>query len=417
MALQNRFWVSVFLMAGCSAATTDRTTCPPSEVCSNSAVSEVHQKALHGGQMTNDERAFAELLASSPALAPYLDNAEAFGLQVIYTRIDRQPSGAPRLETAGFRQGAQFYYPASLIKLPVAALALERMQELGLDKDDRFEIQAFNDCSRYQSNGCDSIGRCIERIFVLSDNDAFNRLYEFLGPDAINARLQAMGYQGEVRSRFKSGCLGSAGKRTAALTFFDQNGNMLHQEPSKLSRTDDRPPPRRDMRAGRRTRTSAGIIDGPMDFSQKSYFPLSDLHLMMIAIVLPDAVPSARRFAFDDQNRRFLLSAMAMRPRDIGVRQPDSFRKYLLIGGDHRMPKNLRIYNKVGLSYGFVSDVAYITDPSEGVEFFLSATIYVNENGMMNDGHYEYDSRGYPFMKALGQWIYDHERERSPRAR
>jgi hypothetical protein len=163
------------------------------------------------------------------------------------------------------------------------------------------------------------------------------------------------------------------------------------------------------MRVGRQTRTSLGLIDEPMDFSDKNYLPLETLHRMLIALVKPAAVPRQQRFDLSETDRAFLLSTMAKRPRDVGGHQPDSFRKYLLIGGDERMPERFKIINKVGLSYGFVSDVAYITDASRGIAFFLSATLYVNRNQVMNDAWYEYETIGYPFMKALGQAIYRHE--------
>jgi hypothetical protein len=46
------------------------------------------------------------------------------------------------------------------------------------------------------------------------------------------------------------------------------------------------------------------------------------------------------------------------------------------------------------------------------VEFFLSAVIYCNSDGILNDDKYDYDKIGYPFMKQLGQIIYDYELKR-----
>jgi hypothetical protein len=42
----------------------------------------------------------------------------------------------------------------------------------------------------------------------------------------------------------------------------------------------------------------------------------------------------------------------------------------------------------------------------------LSATIYCNSDGILNDDLYDYESVGLPFMKHLGQVIYDHELKR-----
>jgi len=39
----------------------------------------------------------------------------------------------------------------------------------------------------------------------------------------------------------------------------------------------------------------------------------------------------------------------------------------------------------------------------------LSATIYCNEDEIFNDNKYEYDELGFPFMKHLGEVIYNYE--------
>jgi hypothetical protein len=42
----------------------------------------------------------------------------------------------------------------------------------------------------------------------------------------------------------------------------------------------------------------------------------------------------------------------------------------------------------------------------------LSATIYVNRDGILNDNTYEYDSVAHPFFYRLGQTIYQYELNR-----
>jgi hypothetical protein len=76
------------------------------------------------------------------------------------------------------------------------------------------------------------------------------------------------------------------------------------------------------------------------------------------------------------------------------------------------LPKNIRIFNKTGDAYGQMLDIAYIVDYEKGVEFFLSAVIYCNSDGILNDDKYDYKNIGLPFMKNLGQTIYDQEVKR-----
>ena len=64
-----------------------------------------------------------------------------------------------------------------------------------------------------------------------------------------------------------------------------------------------------------------------------------------------------------------------------------------------------------------IRDSAYIIDTDSGVEFFLSAVIYVNSNGVLNDDDYEYEELGLPFLSALGKKIYEYEISRERKIR
>ncbi len=42
----------------------------------------------------------------------------------------------------------------------------------------------------------------------------------------------------------------------------------------------------------------------------------------------------------------------------------------------------------------------------------LTATVYVNSDGILNDDKYDYEEMGWPFMRELGQTIYQYELNR-----
>ena len=87
--------------------------------------------------------------------------------------------------------------------------------------------------------------------------------------------------------------------------------------------------------------------------------------------------------------------------------------KFLLCGKEPvKHDAGLRIFNKVGDAYGFLIDAAYIVDFRNKVEFMLTATIYCNSDGIFNDDKYDYDTIGFPFLKNLGQVIYEYELKR-----
>ena len=66
----------------------------------------------------------------------------------------------------------------------------------------------------------------------------------------------------------------------------------------------------------------------------------------------------------------------------------------------------------MGDAYGFLLDISYIVDPINKVEFMLSGVIYCNQDGILNDGKYDYDTFGFPFYKNMGRLIYDFELKR-----
>jgi hypothetical protein len=87
--------------------------------------------------------------------------------------------------------------------------------------------------------------------------------------------------------------------------------------------------------------------------------------------------------------------------------------KFLMYGAEKvNAEPDIRIFNKVGDAYGFLIDGAYIVDFKNNIEFFLSAVIYCNSDGIFNDDKYDYDLIGFPFMKNLGKIIYQHELKR-----
>jgi hypothetical protein len=47
----------------------------------------------------------------------------------------------------------------------------------------------------------------------------------------------------------------------------------------------------------------------------------------------------------------------------------------------------------------------------------LSAVLYVNSDGVLNDDRYDYDTVGFPFLRDLGRRVYEAELRRKRRSR
>jgi len=86
-------------------------------------------------------------------------------------------------------------------------------------------------------------------------------------------------------------------------------------------------------------------------------------------------------------------------------------------GGDSlaMIEPHVRIFDKIGDSYGFNIDNAYIVDFKNKVEFMLTVVAQSNDAQIYNTNKYEYKTVTLPFMKNLGQLIWQYELKRSRR--
>jgi hypothetical protein len=136
--------------------------------------------------------------------------------------------------------------------------------------------------------------------------------------------------------------------------------------------------------------------------------------------MFPEEIDERMRFRLSEDDYAFVYSNMSAYPGDSGIpeyadagRYPDGYVKFLMFGGDApAVPDNIRVFNKVGDAYGFLTDAAYIVDFDNGIEFILAATIYTNANQTFNDNDYEYDEIGFPFLRHLGEAVYAIELQR-----
>ncbi len=380
--------------------------------------------------MAKTDAFLASLLAASPQyFKAILQHKKDWNVQVIYTQVNRGSNGVPNLQNYYFNvDPSAYFYPASTVKFPVSILALQRLNELkskGIDKNTTIITEAgtaaqtvvYNDPTA--PDGRPTIAQYIKKIMMVSDNDAFNRLYEFLGQEYINRELHKKGYkEAQLLHRLQITLPAAENWATNPIQFLDGAGVLLHQQPLAVNKAAYQ---KRSDTLGKAYYKSGVLIQESMDFSTKNRISLESLHQILISLVFPDIVPAQQRFNITAEDRAFLLQYMSQLPTestyppysaDTAAYWP-AYCKFLLYGSRKgELPKNIRIFNKVGDAYGQMLDVAYIADYEKKVEFFLSAVIYCNSDGVLNDDKYDYNTIGFPFMKNLGQVIYDYELQR-----
>lgn len=354
-----------------------------------------------------------------------IKNNSQWRIQVIYTQIDRDKDNKPSFSHHFYNlDHNRYYYPASTVKMPVALLALQKLHELkiqGLDRNATMITEAaqpgqtsvYNDPTN--RDGRPTIDHYIRKIFLVSDNDAFNRLYEFLGQEYINNSLHRMGYDSaQILHRLQVNMTEEQHRNSNPVKFFDTAAKLLYSKPAERSNLAYQ---QRSTFMGRSYKSGDNIINKPFDFSRKNRLALSDLHSILQSVIFPESVPAKKRFQLSQDDYSFVYRYMSMKPGESKYPQYDSsftdaYAKLLLFGGKGPIPPEIRSFNKEGDAYGFLTDAAYIVDFKNGVEFLLSATIHCNSDGIFNDDKYDYNTVGLPFLKHLGEVIYQHELKR-----
>ena len=367
------------------------------------------------------------LTQASPLLKTVLENEDTFQYQIIYTQIDRNRRNKPRFTHHYLNVDRNRYFnPASTVKLPAVLAALEKLNDLklkGVDKytpmltDSGFTSQTAVTTDTSAENGYPSIAHYARKVFLVSDNDAYNRLYEFIGQQRLNETLWEKGYKDVRITRRFVPMSPEENKHTNPIRFVT-NGRVLHHQPAAYSSLafDFS----KQVLIGRaHYNREEKLVNAPMDFTQHNNLPLEDLQQILQSVLFPKSVPKKQRFRLSKDDYRFLYRYMAMLPSE--SRYPnydtteffDSYTKFLYKDQKTKIPAHLRILNKTGWSYGFLTDASYVIDLKNKVEFMLTAVIYVNKDGVLNDNKYEYNEIGYPFFKEVGSILYQYELKRA----
>ena len=427
--------------------------------------------------------------------ASILSDPAKYRVQILYTQIDRDKKNMPTFKSYAYRLNKdEYFYPASTVKFPACLLALEKANKvadslIGRKDDDvrnhfkskmamlsnpspQLNFGEQTDPTNIQNDKLPTLAHHIKKILLVSDNEAFNRLYEFMGQSDFNTILNQKGYNNlRISHRLSRPLSRTQNAMTNPIDFvtnridttssdlsidsflkykyYNKSCNKILNEGKPYSNEDRirmivvstcdtfyRQPalysnlnlePKNAitlgkgyMTAGKNYYAGDSLVNEPFDFTYKNYFALEDQQAILRATLFPEAVKPEQRFNLSEEDYNFMYKYMSMSPMESNSpvyrtdsSMYDSYCKFLMFGNNKSpMPKNIRIFNKVGDAYGFLLDNAYIVDFEKGVEFMLSVVMYCNADGIFNDDKYDYETVGFPFMANLGKVIYDLEVKR-----
>jgi Beta-lactamase enzyme family len=366
------------------------------------------------------------IIATNPLLQKVVAQKDKYRLQIVYTKIDRNKRNVPSFTRYSFNENNNaYFYPASTVKMPTAILALEKLNSIaGINKHTTmytdsllpYQEQVFTDITSETKKP--SIAHYVKKIFLTSDNDANNRLYEFVGQEYLNNRLQELGCKNsQILHRLSISLQEIENRTTNQIRFLNKKNKLLYQQAQAVSNLKYQ---QRKDSVGIGYYKGDKLINEPLNFSTKNKFVLGDLTDMLLKVIFPKQFDANKQIQLKKSDYNFLLRCMSQYPSesifpkyDTAGEVNDTYCKFLYYGSE-RVPvnKNIRIFNKIGVAYGFVTDIAYIIDAEKNIEFALSATIYVNDDEILNDDKYGYETTGYPFMRELGKAFYQYETTR-----
>lgn len=366
------------------------------------------------------------LLESKPELfSGVLSHPTKNEIQIVYTQINRDRHNKPSFKTFTYRSDpTHYFYPASTVKLAGVIFALEKVNELKrkykfnaesvMLTDSSFAAQTRVYKDESAQNGLPSIAHYIKKVLLTSDNDAFNRLFEFIGRETLNEKLKSNGLlHSRILNRLAIGDGGDAAKHTNPIRFFE-NGQLVYSQPAAFD-DNDYPLTLTHLIVGKGYLNSEDkLVEKPYSFADKNTFSVEDQQQLMKKLLFPEAFPKRERYNLTDQDYSLIYTYMSEYPTESAFPHYDAtefwptYAKMLFYGRDKKtqLDPNIRIFNKYGDSYGFIIDNSYFVDFKTGVEYMLTAVVQSNENGIYNDNKYEYETVCYPFMKNLGRTIY-----------
>ena len=323
-------------------------------------------------------------------------NKEKFEVQIILTELKKRKNGFTIHKKKFNVDKKNYFYPASSIKLPIALLTIEKINENpNLNINSEFSIEGDSIITTFKKE--------ITDLFIISSNESYNRLFEFLGQDYINKKLKQKGFK-DFSIYHRLSTKESDNLKTKEINFY-RNGEINQIQKSINNK------PLTKLNLKNLNKGIGFILDNElqnksMDFSRKNYFSIEELNNILICLFFPE-VSKNKKFNLSNSQNLLIQKLMSSTPYDMGFDKniyPNNYNKFFIYGDKDGMI-NDNIYNKVGNAYGYSIDNAYIYNKNSDRHFVLTACIYTNANNILNDNYYEYNEIGIPFLAEIGRFL------------
>ena len=346
-------------------------------------------------------------------LRKIIKDKDNYEIQILYTEVSKNKLGQTEFSNFQFQlNDEKYFYPASTIKLPIAVMALSKINELrseGLNISIKSKIQLTlinNKKEIIIKDSITSFQNLIADVFLISDNSASNVLIDFIGYNYFNSSMNDSGFKNTyLNHKFNPDPFVDS---TWIINTLDNEIISSNKNQTTVTTSSNIS----NLKKGKKRFLDGEIENKSLDFSLKNRSSLTDMHNIMKNLIYPDISSSTFNLNVEDYDfLRYWMSRFTH--EDLGAKyigDPkffNSFNKFFIYGNDTILSNaDVRVYNKIGQAYGTSTDSAYIKNYKEDIEFFLTATIYTNKNEIINDDIYEYGDTAIPFLSRLSKALY-----------
>jgi hypothetical protein len=366
----------------------------------------------------------SKLLKKDKSFDSIVHRLNTYEVQVIYTKINREKDKINFVDYYYNIDDERYFYPSTTVFLPIAALTLEKINELSkkhdidkhryvrIDNSRTQEIMIYQDTTSESKYA--SFAHFMKKMFVMGDKNSYNFCYDFLNQRYLNERMHNLGYHNSWFLHKLDHKHPETSRQTNVVTFFRTDVSSYYIDIIYLKRHPTIIPfysvyvkeseynpidyysNRKKILLGKGFVKNGAVVDSAVDFTYKNKFTIEDMHGFLKSIMFPQVHNNKPELSDDDY--AFLYRQMAVN---------DENHNYIL--NDKLGDPSIKIFNNSGKGAGFMIDNAYIIDTRNGVDFFLTVVIKCNKADIIGEEYYEYETTGRSFMKKISRLIHEYE--------
>jgi len=319
-------------------------------------------------------------------------------IQLYYSKIDRTQNGWPVLTHYTLKNDSLLVLDAANEPLGLVLLAMKKMNELdskGINLNTTMITESqsgiYGDhepayVDPRWPDGRPSLGRYISDLLLLHDEHAFNRIFEFVGPEYVQQQFGTKGISIRYGQRLPQESVLSA-RNTNKLVFFSDNLVKLYIQEEKYF---DRP--------------YLPFTNG-FDPGHTNSMLLKDAHDLFMALFFPALKTTPFFFSLNDRDREKLWGDLSQKTEEIQFPFFNPQEKAVpLLAGFTDSIKTARVFHNGGNFNGQWSESVFVIDTASKIEYFLSIGL--------DTGNDEEAPTAEQLLERVGRIVFEYEKTR-----